>query len=313
MILVTGGSGFVGRALTRHIVEAGYPVRLLLRPSLKSPAISTGIPVEVAISSLNDERGLRAAMVGVDTVYHLIGAEWQGVRSDLVKVDIQSTQAIIQAAVDAGVKRIFYLSHLGANRASAYPVFKAKAIAEEYIRQSGLDYTILRTAILYGPRDGFTTGIAKTMASVPLFFFIPGDGNSLLQPFWIEDLATCLTWTLEDDATRNQVIEVGGPEYLTFRQVSEIVMKTSGLHKRLVSISPPYLRIFTVFLDHLFPNMPVSVYWIDYLAANRTCGLDTVPKIFNLIPSRFSQRLDYLREQKWRITIWQAMHKLPQR
>lgn len=313
MILVTGGSGFVGRALTRHLVETGNSVRLLIRPSLRSPTISTGIPVEVAISSLDDERGLRAAMVGVDVVYHLIGGEWHGVRSDLMQVDVQSTEAIVQAAADTGVKRIFYLSHLGANRASAYPVFKAKAIAEEHIRRSGLGYTILRTAILFGPQDGFTTGLAKILASVPFVLFIPGEGNTLIQPLWVEDLATCLAWALEDNATLNQTIEIGGPEYLTIKQVVETIMEATGLRSRIVSMKPPYLRALTVFLDHLFPSIPLSVYWLDYLAANRTCGLNTVPKVFHLMPSRFSQRLEYLRGGKWRITLWQAMRKSNQR
>lgn len=313
MLLVTGGSGFVGRALTRHLVETGNSVRLLIRPSPRSPSISTGIPVEVAISSMYDERGLRAAMVGVDAVYHLIGGEWHGVRSDLMKVDVQSTEAIVRAAVDAGVKRIFYLSHLGANRASAYPVFKAKAIAEEYIRRSGLDYTILRSAILFGPQDGFTTGLAKILASIPFVLFIPGEGNTLIQPLWVEDLATCLTWALEDNATLNQTIEIGGPEYLSIKQVVESIMEATGLQSRIVSMKPPYLRALTVFLDHIFPSIPISVYWLDYLAANRTCGLDTVPKVFHLMPSRFSQRLEYLRGRKWRITLWQVMRKSDKR
>ena len=309
MILITGGTGFVGHALTRHLVEAGYPVRLLIRPSHQTPKIPTGIPVEVAVSSLGDERGLRAAMVGVDAIYHLIGGEWRGVQTNLMKIDVGGTQSIAQAAVDAGVKKFIYLSHLDANRAAAYPVLKAKAIAEEYIRRSGLEYTILRTAILFGPNDGLTTGLARILASIPLVFLIPGEGNTLIQPLWVEDLAICLTWALENDATRNQVIEIGGPEFLSFRNIVETIMEATGIRKKLVPMKPPYLRALTVLLDHLFPSLPISVYWLDYLAANRTCGLDTVPKVFNVIPARFSQRLDYLRARKWQMSLWQAMRK----
>jgi len=74
-------------------------------------------------------------------------------------------------------------------------------------------------------------------------------------------------------------------------------------------MKPPYLRALTVLVDHLFPSLPISVYWLDYLAANRTCSLDTVPKVFNVIPARFSQRLAYLRQGKWHMSVWQAMRK----
>ena len=119
MILVTGGTGFIGKALIRLLVDLGYPVRTLIRPSPRSPSLPRGIPVDVAVSSLNDERGLGAAMVGVDTIFHLAGGEWSGPRASLMQIDIQGTRAVVEAAVDAGVKRIFYVSHLGADRASA--------------------------------------------------------------------------------------------------------------------------------------------------------------------------------------------------
>ena len=148
MILVTGGTGFIGQVLIRQLVAAGHRVRLLIRPSKQSPRLPKGIPVEVTVSSLNDERSLRAAMVSIHTVYHLASVERRGAEADLMATDVQGTRNILQAAVEAQVDRFFYVSHLGADRASAFPVLKIKAIAEEFIRRSGLDFTILRTAMV---------------------------------------------------------------------------------------------------------------------------------------------------------------------
>jgi uncharacterized protein YbjT (DUF2867 family) len=307
MILVTGGTGFIGRALIRHLVETGLPVRTLVRPSPRSPDLPRGVPVEVAVSNVSDGRGLRAAMVGVDTVYHLVGGEWLGTRASLMEIDIQGTQTVVQAAKDAGVKRLFYVSHLGADRASAYPVLKAKAIAEEFVRRSGLDYTILRSAIVFGPGDGLTTGLARILNAIPYFFLMPGDGRILLQPIWIEDLVTCLTWALQDEETKNRTVEIGGPEYISFQQIVENIIRVLGIHRTIVNVRPPYLRGLTVLFESMFPGLPVSVYWLDYLAANRTCALDTIPRVFNLMPSRFSQRLAYLSGQNWGISLLRAL------
>ena len=306
-ILVTGGTGFIGQALVRHLAEAGYHVRILLRASSQSPNLPVSVPVEVAVSSLADERGLRASMVGVDTVYHLAGAEWRGAYASLMEIDIRGTQNVVAAAADAKVGRLFFVSHLGADRASAYPVLKAKAIAEEYIRRSGIDYTIMRSAIVYGPNDGFTTGLAQLLSSIPRFFLVPGDGENLLQPLWVEDLVTCLTWALDDERTYNQMYEIGGPEYLSFIQVVHIVMEKLGIQRRLIHLRQPYLRALTVFLENLLPSTPVSVYWLDYLATNRASSLDAIPRLFNLMPSRFSQRLAYLDAHDWGRDMWRSL------
>ena len=309
MILVSGGTGFIGQALIRHLSEVDLPIRTLIRPSVSNPNLPFGIPVEVAVTSLSDLRGLRAAMIGVDTIFHLVSGEWRGPRASLMEIDISGTQNILQAAGDAGVKRIFYLSHLGADRASAYPVLKAKAIAEEYIRRCGIDYTIVRTALVFGPGDGFTTGLARLLHGFPGVFFLPGEGNMLLQPLWVEDLVTCLTWALIDDTNRNTMIELGGPEYLSFRHIVELVMGESGTRRKLIHLPAAYLRWFTVTIETFFPGMPVSQYWLDYLAVNRTCALDSVPRAFNLLPSRFAHRLAYLNNKEWGKNFWRNLWK----
>ncbi len=311
MILVTGGTGFIGKVLVRQLAEAGYPVRILIRPSKKSPDLPKKVPVEVAVSNLTDARGIRSAMVGVDTVYHLAGVEWHGAKASLMNIDIQGTQTVSKVSADAGVKRFFYLSHLGADRASAYPVLKAKAISEENIRRSGVNHTILRAAIVYGMNDHFTSGLARLLNALPFFFFVPEEGKTLLQPIWVEDLVTALVWSLDNDLTINQTFSVGGPEFLTFNHVVESVLNQIRIRRRLVRISPPYLRAMTVLFESIFPGLPVSVYWLDYLAVNRTCSIDVLSRVFNILPSRFDHRLDHLQETNWRISLWRTIFQRP--
>jgi NADH dehydrogenase len=303
MILVTGGTGFIGKVLVRQLTEAGYPVRLLIRPSKKSPALPKGIPIEVAVSNLTDSRSIRSAMMNVEVVYHLAGVEWHGAHASLMDIDIQGTQTISRIAADAGVQRFFYLSHLGADRASAYPVLKAKAIAEENIRRNNLNYTIIRSAIVYGLNDHFTSGLARLLNALPTFFFVPEEGNSLLQPIWVEDLATSLVWALDNDLTKNQTYSIGGPEYLTFNHILQSIMDRIKIKRNIVHIFPPYLRAMTVLFESIFPGLPVSVYWLDYLAVNRMCSLDTLPRVFNILPSRFDHRLEHLDQTNWRTSL----------
>jgi NADH dehydrogenase len=300
MILVTGGTGFIGQAVIRQLVADERRVRTLLRPSQHNPDLPKGTPVEVMLSSIDDERGLRAAVSGVETIYHLVGGEWQGVEADLTNIEIEGTKTLLRVAQDAGVKRIVYLSHLGAERPSAYPVLKVKGIVEEFIRRSNLEYSIIRTGLVFGPNDNFITALAKLIAIYPFVFFLPDQGESLLQPIWVEDLATCLTWLLDREELANQTIEIGGPEFLTIRQIIEEVMAASGMNRYLVSLQPSYLRIVAVFLEYMFPAFPHSIYWLDYLATDRTCEIDSVSRIFGLLPVRLSQQLDYVKGQNWR-------------
>lgn len=293
-ILITGATGFIGRALTRHLSETDFQIKVLIHPSQKSPDLPKGIAVEAAVSGLNDQRGLRAALAEVDILYHLASQEALGARGNLLETDIQGTKNLVEAAQESGVDRFFFLSHLGADRASAYPVMTAKAIAEDHIRKSNLDYTILRTALVYGPNDRFTTNLARLIRSVPLIFPLPDEGDTLLQPLWIEDLANILLWSLDSEGTRRQLYEIGGPEQLTFREVVSTILEAMGKKRYLLPVNTPAIRFATVLADYLSINIPTNIFWLDYLATNRTCSLNSVSHTFNLLPSQFAKRLAFL-------------------
>ncbi len=221
-------------------------------------------------------------MKGVEYVFHLAGSEREGSRANLEDVDIQGTRMIVNAAHQAGVERLFFLSHLGAERASAYAVFKAKGIAEGLIQQGDVPFTILRSSVIFGPQDQFTTSLTRMLQISPGIFFMPGDGENQMQPIWIEDVVTCLMLCLEDTETSNKVFSIGGPEYFTFRQVLNILAERIGVKRNYVSINPSYLRSLSLLLEQGNPRFPISVHWLDYLASDRTCPVDVLPRQFGL-------------------------------
>jgi NADH dehydrogenase len=306
MILITGSTGFIGRALIRQFSSIGVPVRALIRPSPRTPRLPKGVSVEVAVVSLADKRGLRAALRDVDTIIHLASAENQGSRGNLLTADIQGTENLVEAASDAGVDRFVYLSHIGAGPSSAYPAFKAKGIAEDHIRSGKVPYTILRASLVYGPEDHFTNNIAKLIHSSIGVFPIPSGGRTVVQPVWVEDLATCILWALERTDTLNQVYELGGSEFFTLQQVIETIMEATHRRRLLVPLSPLTLRALTVFFEGVIPNFPISSFWLDYFAVNRTCAVDSMPRIFGLMPARFTYRLDYLLRKPWYQRAWDS-------
>jgi len=306
MILVTGATGFIGRVLVRQLTETGQQVRVLLRPSPKSPRLPKGVPVEVAVVGLDDERGLRAAMRDVEQIYHLASAASLGRRGNLFKTDIEGTRTLAQVAAGADIEQFIYLSHIGSTRASAFPVHKAKGIAEEHIRKSGVPHTIIRSSVVFGPDDHFTTNFARLIRATPGILPIPGDGRSLLQPLWVEDLVTCMVWALQNPDMVNQTYDIGGGEYFTLRQIMETIMEVTHTRRLIMPLSPPYMRALFVMLDAFTPGFNVPTYWIDYVAINRTCPVENLPRTFGLMPARFAYRLDYLKHKRFSKRIQEA-------
>ncbi len=294
MILVTGGTGFIGGRLVQQLVSSGYPVRTLLKPSKLSPNLPKGISVEATVCSLSDTRGLGAALKDIEMVFHLAGTERQATNADLNGVDILGTKNLMEAARLSKVERVFYLSYLGADQNSAYPVLKAKAIAEKFVEKSGVPYTIFRCANVYGPGDQFLVSLAKLLKRSPGFFIMPGNGLSALQPLWIDDLIAAIQVAMQDENSLNETLEIGGGEIYTFREIVELILETLNIKRALVSLSPAYLRIIAVYMDQFIKYFPVSLFWLDTLAEDRTTSMDVLSRRFGILPARLTQQINFL-------------------
>ncbi len=293
MILITGGTGFIGKELVRQLVEVDKPFRLLIQPSTQTPDLPLGVNLDIAICSLNDEKGLKAALKGIDVIYHFATVEQTGISQNELQNEIDGVETLVRAA-PKNIQRIFYLSHLGADRASAFQLLKAKGVSENVIKNSQLTYTIIRSSMIYGPGDLFTQNLAKLIRLSPGVTLLPGDGSVLLQPVWVEDLVNCVVWASELPGTQGQIVEIGGPEHLSFLEILEQIAGIIKRKRRFVPVNPTRLRTLALYLESMFKNFPKTAYYMDYLAENRICALDSIPRIFGISPARFRNKINYL-------------------
>lgn len=296
MILVTGGTGFIGSFLVPRLVSAGYDVRLLLRPSGRNPKLPMGRKFDVALASLRDLSGLRSAVTGVDTIVHLASSESRGLRADFQGVDIDGTRNLLQAARESGIERLIYLSHLGADSASAYPLLRAKGIAEQLISNSGIRHTIVRSAVVFGPNDRFVTPLMQVIRHSPGILPVPEASQGLLQPIWVDDLVSCLLIALRDGGAYDRLYTVGGAEILSFAQILNTLTTAMGIRRVKLPIGMTWLRWATAISEQLSPRFPLSVQLFDILAADRIAGTDSLERDFGIVPSGFSQRVRDLAE-----------------
>lgn len=285
MILVTGATGFVGRNLVEMLAgDANLRVRVLLRPGGSAEKLPRGVPVHAMMGNLLDADSLLAAMDGVHTIYHLVGTDTRGRHAQLTDVDITATKAIIEAAQAARVGRIIYLSRVGADRGSAYPMLKAKGEIEELIRGSGIAHTIFRTSVLFGVGDRFSEHIAMLVRAFPVFL-VPGDGEATFQPLWVDDLVTCLAMALEDLDLLDQTISLGGPEILSYRRIAMRIMHALGSPRPIIGMPLMVHQGAAWFLDGLFARWPFTERWIDLISANQTTELGTIERHFGFRPA----------------------------
>ncbi len=308
MILVTGATGFVGQNLIERLIQENKQVRVLL-PDYKRASITWDQDdeqaPEIVIGTLMDEEALYQAVSGVHLIIHLDSAMWWGRERDIERFEIVGTRNLIAAARAARVGRMMVLSHLGASPSSAFTLLRMKGQFETLIRDSGLAYTILRAGILFGEDDVFINHIASTMSVNPLFHLMPGIGEIILHPLHIDDLIEVMIRSLGQLNTVDQIIEVGGGEYITYRDLLYTVMRLTRKSPFIISVPPYFLRLLVRIQSIVFRRTLITQQTLDYVAASRTAPLNNLYHTFGIHAKRFEDTLlGYLPQKRF---FWQAI------
>jgi uncharacterized protein YbjT (DUF2867 family) len=316
MILVTGATGFVGRHLIQRLLQDNQQVRVLI-PEHQLNNIreyqSDENPFEIVVGTLMDDEALYQAVSGVHLIIHLDSAMWWGRQREIERFELVGTRNLIAAARAARVGRMMVLSHLGASPSSAFVLLRMKGQFEALVRDSGLAYTILRVGILFGEDDVFINHIASTMSLNPVYHLMPGIGEIVLHPLYIDDLIEAMVRCLGQLNTVDQIIEIGGIEYITYSDLLSTIMRLTGKSPYVVSV-PPYFMRFLVRLQGLvFRRTLMTQQTLDYIAASRTAPLNNLYHTFGITAHRLEDTLlRYLPQKRlWGQAIRHAFKRRP--
>ena len=247
MILLTGATGTVGSALLPRLLAAGTPVRCLVRDPRRLGELR--VRVQIALGDLADPASFRNALRGVDTVVHLGASIRDEPRASIEELNAMATFGLVRAAEGAGVRRFVFFSALGARRYSRTRFFRAKALAEEAVRDSELESVVFAPSIVYAPGDPWLR-LLERLSLLPLMP-ISGSGRARFQPIWAEDVANCVMAVLERDRDR-PAFELAGPEVLTYDQIALTVARAAGRERPLVHVPLGLVHLSLVSLRRVF-------------------------------------------------------------
>jgi uncharacterized protein YbjT (DUF2867 family)/ligand-binding SRPBCC domain-containing protein len=284
---VAGGTGFVGGAIAAQLHRRGHRVVVL---SHRGEAARGALPdsVELRHVDVTDGSGLPDALRGLDGLVIALAFRNSPVEAPrrgltFEAVDALGTERLVAAARDAGVGRLVYISGAGAAPDAKRHWFRAKARAERAVRDSGVTFTVIRPTWIYGPRDVSLNrflGLGRRLGMVPL----PGSGRQLLAPVFIDDAARLAADSLFDEAAKDRVLELGGPEALSLREIVRRAMVAAHLRGPIVPGPAPLIKLALQPL-RLLPEPPLTPDAIDFI--NQPATVDLGP-LLRIMPRRLT-------------------------
>jgi NADH dehydrogenase len=266
-IVVTGGTGFIGREVVHRLLETpGARVAVTTRdPGRDDP---WGGRVERVQAFAGDPLSLGKAFTGADVVVHAIQFPNHPVEDpargrSYLEVDGEGTKVAAAVARKLGVRRFVYLSGAGAGRGRPEPWFRAKDMAEAAIRESGMEYALVRPSWIYGAGDRSMNRFVTFVRWLPVVPVI-GDGRTPVYPIYVKDVARCVAEAALREDAKDKALDLGGPQRLTMDEIIRTVQRVLG-RRRLLLHHPGWLMKLLAMPMALLPEPILSPGAIDFI------------------------------------------------
>jgi uncharacterized protein YbjT (DUF2867 family) len=258
-VFVTGASGYVGGAILRRLLADGHEVVALQRRGTDRPLHNPQI--SVVEGDLFRPSEWDPALDSCDAVIHLVGIIRERPRQNVTmrRIHMDGTRIVVEAAKRATVRKFVHMSALGARAGAASSYHQTKWEAEQLVRNSGLDYTIFRPSVIFGPGGPgpeFVGMLARLIAKAPVVPLI-GDGRFELQPVSVETVAEAFSKALTWPCAVNKTYELGGPERMAYVDILRAIATAHGKRLRTVSIPVSLMKRIVPILERI-PAFPLS-------------------------------------------------------
>lgn len=267
-IFIAGGTGFVGAHLVEALRKNGHELRLLVHR--RSPGSIAGIDqVEGDVTSLES---CQQAASGCDAVINLVGIirEFPSRGITFERLHVQATANMLAATRTAGIRRYLQMSALGTRPDAVSRYHQTKFRAEELVRSSGLDATILCPSLIYGPKDAFINMLAGQLRLAPVMPVI-GSGTYRLQPIHADDVARCFALALEMPETIGQCYELCGNNRLSYVELLDAVASAMGRPAPLKPRMPLGLMKMIIPIMQRVPQFPITMDQLQMLVEENIC------------------------------------------
>jgi NADH dehydrogenase len=235
-VCVLGGSGFVGRHVCQKLATRGYRVRVPTRSRERAKELILLPTVDVVTANVHDPAALPEAIAGAEAVINLVGVLHDGRgEASFAAAHVELARKVVAACKACGVRRLLHMSALNADPAGPSAYLRSKGEAERIVCESGLDTTVLRPSVIFGPDDKFLNMFATLLRFLPVVLL--GSPRARFQPIYVEDVAGVAVHSLEDRASVAMRYDLCGPRVYTLRELVEYVGRATGRPRWVIGLN----------------------------------------------------------------------------
>jgi len=288
-VFLTGATGFIGLHVLEALFRSGYDISALYRNEKKIPReLRFHQKIEWVEGEFTDFTSWKDRISGHDIIINCVGIirEKKGSTFQVVHADIPGH--MMNEAVHAKASHFIQISALGAGVDNSIRYFYTKKEAEDFLIQSGVRYTIFRPSFVFS----YYSEAMRLFRKLALMLLTPviGGGNYKFQPIFAGDLAQVVCESIHNKKSWNKIIEVGGPEVLTYKEILKTLAKVEN--KSITTLSIPFwMALPGVILGQNFEFFPITVDQLKMLVRGSVCSNNLMQETFSIQTTSFEQGL----------------------